>query len=196
MSTIDEIDAMIALPAFAPYWGWHDQHRDKDGTAEYRPALMQVRAEFARFVDEIERYLPLRKQGRMLQLGLGNCRASHTVWDHLFGVATTIDRGECLHGDTLVLKGMDTHSNEAFTYAQNMGLHDLLFIDAGHTYDDVAKDYAAYVTLVHPGGLVAFHDSLPRERYPEVEVWRFIRDIGFPMSHIGQEVGISWFRKP
>jgi hypothetical protein len=195
MTTIEEIDAMIALPAFAPYHGWHDQHRDKDGTPEYLPALQQVRAEFARFVDEIEHHLPLRKQGRVLQLGLGNCDASHQVWRHLFGNAATIDRGRCLAG-LQTMDGADTHSDAAYNFAVMLGHYDLLFIDAGHTYDDVAKDYSAYVTLVRPGGIVAFHDSLPRERYPEVEVWRFIKESSLPMSHIGEEVGISWLRKP
>jgi hypothetical protein len=199
MTTIDEIDAIIALPNFAPYHGWHDDHREKDGTAEYRPALMQVRAEFAKLVEEIDRYLGPRgygnaKRRNALQLGMGNCRASHAVWRHLFDCATTIDFGVCMT-DGMTHPGMDTHSEQAFQLARSHGFYDVLFIDAGHTYDDVAKDYAAYVTLVRPGGIIAFHDSLPRERYPEVEVWRFLKESGLAPSQIGQEVGIAWLQK-
>lgn len=35
---------------------------------------------------------------------------------------------------------------------------DFLFIDGGHTYDEVAEDYRLYEPLVRPGGAIAFHD--------------------------------------
>lgn len=35
---------------------------------------------------------------------------------------------------------------------------DLLFIDAGHTYEDVKADIVAWVGYVKEGGIVAFHD--------------------------------------
>lgn len=35
---------------------------------------------------------------------------------------------------------------------------DLLFIDAGHTYDEVKKDIAAWVDHVKAGGVIVFHD--------------------------------------
>jgi len=35
---------------------------------------------------------------------------------------------------------------------------DLLFIDGGHNYECVRRDYELYGPLVQPGGLIAFHD--------------------------------------
>jgi len=41
---------------------------------------------------------------------------------------------------------------------------DFLFIDGDHRYDGVAADWNNYVSLVRPGGLVAFHDIVPDHR--------------------------------
>jgi predicted O-methyltransferase YrrM len=38
------------------------------------------------------------------------------------------------------------------------GRVDILFIDAGHTYDDVKQDFEMYSGLVKPGGFICFHD--------------------------------------
>lgn len=43
---------------------------------------------------------------------------------------------------------------------------DLLFIDAGHKYDEVLADYRAWAPKVKPGGVIAFHDY--REKHPGV----------------------------
>jgi hypothetical protein len=198
MTTIEEIDAMIALPAFAPYWGFHDDHRDKDGTPEYRPALMQVRGEFEAFVEAIEReFGPKGGHSRraVLQLGMGNCIASHTVWRFLFNSALTIDMGISMLG-TSRYPAMDTHSEEALNMARHGAPYDLLFIDAGHSYEDVEQDYSDYGPLVRQGGIIAFHDSLPRAEYPEVGVPAFVATFkSARMITIGREVGISWLIK-
>lgn len=38
---------------------------------------------------------------------------------------------------------------------------DLLFIDAGHKYEEVSADYYAWSKFVKPGGVIAFHDYVP-----------------------------------
>lgn len=43
---------------------------------------------------------------------------------------------------------------------------DLLFIDAGHWYQDVLQDYLAYINKLVIGGVVLFHDY--NEIHPEV----------------------------
>ena len=51
---IEAVDAMIAPGgAYAPRWGWHDDHRAADGTAAYLPALQQVRIEYAAFLEDL-----------------------------------------------------------------------------------------------------------------------------------------------
>jgi hypothetical protein len=193
MSSIEDIDALIAQGGrFSPFWGWHDNHRAADGTADYKPALMQVRDEFAALVDHIER-LPNRE--RVLQLGMGNCHASHAAWRLLFDHAVTIDLGVVAVDDCLD-SGLNTHDMEAQLLAAKHMPYDLLFIDAGHSYEDVLKDHVDYSIMVRPGGLIAFHDALPRAKYPEVEVWRYLR--GFPCDRIflaGEEVGLAWTKR-
>ena len=47
---------------------------------------------------------------------------------------------------------------------------DMLFIDAGHTYEAVLKDVELYYDFVKPGGIVALHDVTPG--WPDVQrVW-------------------------
>lgn len=38
---------------------------------------------------------------------------------------------------------------------------DFLFIDGDHSYEGVRRDFELYAPLVHPGGLIAFHDIVP-----------------------------------
>ncbi|MEM6749095.1 MAG: class I SAM-dependent methyltransferase [Planctomycetota bacterium] len=40
---------------------------------------------------------------------------------------------------------------------------DFAFIDGDHSFEGVTQDFAMYGSLVRPGGLIAFHDILPRE---------------------------------
>lgn len=191
---IEQIDALIAPGRYPPRWGWHDDHRCLDQTADYLPALMQVRSEFAALLDQINAV----PRGSALQLGMGNCRASHDVWSAIFDKVVTIDFGVVANGGT-ELAGLDTHSPAARSLAESCGPLDFLFIDAGHSYDDVAADHRDYEPLVKPGGLIAFHDALLRPNYPEVEVWRFLEALEKRAPWIvlaGDEVGTAWYRKP
>jgi hypothetical protein len=57
----------------------------------------------------------------------------------------------------------DSHNPAAFEQVSSfMGKErfDFLFIDGDHTYDGVKQDYMMYRELVHPGGIIAFHDIL------------------------------------
>ncbi len=54
---------------------------------------------------------------------------------------------------------------------------DFAFIDGDHTYEGVKKDFQFYGPMVRPGGLIAFHDILPRMDMPEIQVDRFWREI-------------------
>ncbi|WP_428388112.1 O-methyltransferase [Mucisphaera sp.] len=56
---------------------------------------------------------------------------------------------------------------------------DFLFIDGDHRYEGVKQDFQLYAPLVRPGGLIAFHDILPRPDMPDIQVhklWNDIRD--------------------
>jgi predicted O-methyltransferase YrrM len=54
---------------------------------------------------------------------------------------------------------------------------DFLFIDAGHTYDDVKQDFQMYSSLVAPGGLIAFHDVAVHPQSSGSGVHRFWSEI-------------------
>jgi len=62
---------------------------------------------------------------------------------------------------------------------------DLLFIDADHSYEGVARDFGMYTPLVRRGGLVGLHDIIPdyRHRYgtptgaESGEVYRFWQEV-------------------
>jgi predicted O-methyltransferase YrrM len=49
---------------------------------------------------------------------------------------------------------------------------DFLFIDADHRYEGAKRDFELYEPLVAPGGLIAFHDILPRHQSPSIGVGR------------------------
>jgi predicted O-methyltransferase YrrM len=54
---------------------------------------------------------------------------------------------------------------------------DLLFLDADLTYDGVRADFEMYDPLVRSGGIVAYHDILPRPAYREFEVHKYWQEI-------------------
>lgn len=194
MTLIQQVDSIIAPGRYAPRWGFHDDHREKDGTPDYLPALMQVRSEFAELLDVLDEFECMN--GRALQLGVGECQASHDVWQSLFyrGAVTIDFNGLYIDGDRR--EGGSTHQIEMQIAAAFQGQYDFLFVDAGHDLQDAKSDHLEYATMVRPGGIIAFHDSLPREAYPEVEVWKYLASLGPDIKQIGTEVGIAWIVQP
>lgn len=191
---IEAVDRRISPGRFPPRWGWHDDHRDRDGTPGYLPALQQVRAEFSGLLDVLKA-TPGVLGGRCLQLGIGECDASHEAWRVLFGRVVTIDRSVLADEGLRTRPGSDTHDPAAVVFAGARGPYDFLFVDAGHDFEDVRLDHVFYGPLVRVGGIVAFHDSLPRVGYEEVEVWRYLETLGDRVHQIGTEVGVAWLRQ-
>lgn len=187
-----QVDQFVRFSGkFAPRWGWHDDHRERDRSPEYLPAMQQARDEFLDLVDVLGQH-DLR--GMALQLGLGECRCSHEVWRLLFRNVITIDIAECCVDGT-VMPGLDTHSAEAIETAGGLGPYDFLFIDAGHKIEDIRQDYADYAPMVRPGGIIAFHDACKRPGYEEeIDVWRFLETLAATetINMLGTEIGIAW----
>lgn len=70
----------------------------------------------------------------------------------------------------------DSHQTQTFDSVKqllNDQSIDFLFIDGDHTYEGVKADFEMYAPLVRSGGLIAFHDTLPRPDFPDIEVYRF-----------------------
>lgn len=183
-----DIDALLEYAASLPYYGWHNDHVDGPN---YRPALQQDRNEFRQMLEFVADKLPGFRGGSCLQLGMGPSGISHEVWRRVFACATTIDLAVLAVDGSYHRPGLDTHSSAAFDWACDMKMFDFLFIDAGHSYEDVELDYYNFSLLVRPGGVLAFHDALERKGYPEVKVHQFLKDAKLPVTIFGDEVGTA-----
>ncbi len=83
-------------------------------------------------------------------------------------------------GQTLRLLRLDSHLAQTLAQVRQafggQGV-DFAFIDGDHTYEGVKADFLDYGPLVRPGGLIAFHDILPRSDLPDIQVDRFWNEI-------------------
>jgi predicted O-methyltransferase YrrM len=83
-------------------------------------------------------------------------------------------------GQKLYLVRKDSHKPETVKEVCDLyGDHpvDFAFIDGDHSYEGVKSDFFNYGPLVRPGGMIAFHDILPRSDLAEIQVDRFWREI-------------------
>lgn len=83
----------------------------------------------------------------------------------------------------------NTDEKSSIDFAKSLGPIDLLFIDAGHTYDDVKKDFTNYSPLVkskgyiifddytqtHPG-VISFCDEINEEHFKKIGVYNLTDD--------------------
>lgn len=182
------LDRVVYDPRFAPYYGWHDDHRPAHFAGSgYLAAMWQVRSEFHAFAYMLaERGI----NGRCLQLGLGFC-ASHMVFKKLFKDVWTVELDAYSHIDTLIIGS--THDPDVQDKVRKSGKFDLLFIDADHTIDAVRADFNDYLPMVRADGVIAFHDAFPQRE--DNGVWCFLNELranGHPIHVIGEEIGIAW----
>lgn len=181
------LDIILSSPAYAPCHGWHDDHRAHDGTPAYLPAMQQVKSELQELLDLCAHRGLF---GSCLQLGMGECDASHAVWRSRFTKVVTID-WRVIMVDDEQLPGADTRALQARNVAEFNGPYDLVFIDAGHSFEDVRHDHLVYGPMRRPRGILAFHDAIARPAYPEVGVPRYVSTLA-GAKIIGTEVGIAW----
>lgn len=200
--TIAAIDSILQDTRWAPRYGWHDHHRHHDRKPEYLPAMQQVREEVAELIAVLAAHDVLG--GSCLQLGMGECDASHFAWLELFNFVVTLDWRVLAYNDgtgrvSLRGPGVDIRSHEALEQAALRRPFDFLFIDAGHLFDEVKSDHLEYEMMVRPGGIIAFHDAVKRATYEdEIQVWRYLDELrakGVEVHMIGEEIGIAWIVK-
>ena len=107
----------------------------------------------------------------------------------------------------LTLLRLDSHEPstlDAVKAAFNQQTIDFAFIDGDHTYEGVKADFEDYGPLVRAGGLVAFHDILPRPDMPSIQVdklWAELESQYDTQAFIGPEdsgrrIGIGLLRVP
>ncbi|MHC4332192.1 MAG: class I SAM-dependent methyltransferase [Planctomycetota bacterium] len=116
---------------------------------------------------------------------LGTCSGASAV---LFGMVTS---GQVVSVDISSKKRTESRENVSFVEGDTHSVDtiqavkdivgdsvDFLFIDAGHLYDQVKKDFEMWSPLVRPGGWIAFHDVDPRHVAPNVcQVNRFWQEL-------------------
>jgi len=79
-------------------------------------------------------------------------------------------------GQVLHLLRKDSHDPKTINEVRELfvvGPLDFAFIDGDHTYEGVKADFENFGPLVRPGGLIAFHDILPRPDMPSIQVDKF-----------------------
>lgn len=83
-------------------------------------------------------------------------------------------------GQHLHLLRKDSHDPQTLAEVRQLfagGPVDFAFIDGDHTYDGVKADFLDYGPLVRSGGMIAFHDILPRPDMPSIQVDRFWHEL-------------------
>lgn len=124
--------------------------------------------------DEIKLFLEfLQERGKFdsfLEIGV-NWGGTTSIFLEYFESGVGIDLNNCpfesrLHeiNNCYVHITGNTQDKTIIELAGNF-LYDMLFIDAGHTYDDVKKDFDNYRKFVKPGGIIAFHDISPDNEF-------------------------------
>lgn len=183
----------------AGHWGFHDDHRQNDdGTGAYRPALQQVREEYMELLHVL--HVNGCFAGRALQLGIGMTDHSHEIFKQIFkGGCVSIDIRTLIAATGSGYPGARTDAPAAIDFARERAPYSFVLVDAGHSLEDVEHDYEKYWPMLSPGGIMAFHDALDREGYPEIDVPGFVRslevDRSLEVHIIGTEVGFAWIRK-
>ncbi len=88
----------------------------------------------------------------------------------------------CPEGVDVVAIAGDSHDPATVKDVSALEPYDWVWIDAGHRYLEVSKDWDLYTPMVHEGAVVCLHDIRPASRnHPEIEVsqlWREIKAMG------------------
>jgi|GEM_PF-1426839 len=143
--------------------------------AKQKPA--QHLAEWQFFLEICEMYFKKYEIDNPVIVELGAFRRMQKkFWERLLGAEhidiDISDRGKTNVPDILG----DTHNPETIKILKerlNGRFIDVLFIDAGHRYEDCKKDFEMYLPLCN--GIVAFHDiGIKREN---VDVWLFWNEL-------------------
>ena len=71
---------------------------------------------------------------------------------------------------------------------------DLLHIDAGHSYEDVKKDFELYSKLINPNGIITIHDTdenFQKELIVSEDEKKYFNSFDGPSKFI-KEIGPEW----
>jgi predicted O-methyltransferase YrrM len=167
--------------------------------------VFQWEAEFAQLLDLYRERVPDRVlevgtyHGGTLYHWLQNARPGATVVSVDTYKAGVDNRhlydGWCPSDVTVVALQGDSNRPATAERVAAHGPFGWVWIDAGHRYDEVKRDWNLYGPMCEPGGIVAFHDVLPPSRtWPDIEVNRLWREIqgDHETSEIVADRNASW----
>ncbi len=102
----------------------------------------------------------------------------------------------CPPGVTVLAIQGDSNDDDTARRVGKHGPYQWVWIDAGHHYDEVRRDWELYGPMCEPGGVVAFHDILPASRnHPKIQVhqlWQEIWAFGYRTEEIVADPNADW----
>ncbi len=78
---------------------------------------------------------------------------------------------------TVSIIGGDSSDPDVIENVRGGGPYDFVFIDAGHYYKEVKRDWENYRPMVKSGGMICLHDILTHPVWPSIEVGRLWEEI-------------------
>jgi predicted O-methyltransferase YrrM len=110
-------------------------------------------------------------------------------------------RAFALPGQRIELIRDDSHNAHSRDLAAQFFDHqqvDVLFLDGDHSYEGVKRDFEMYSSLVRPGGIIAFHDTIVAGGVRKF--WAELKTSGLACEELvadhGKIFGIGVVRKP
>lgn len=79
------------------------------------------------------------------------------------------------NSDIVILQGK-SQDEHIFWAAKMFSPFDWIFIDGGHTYEEVKADWENYRHMASPHAIIVFHDILPHPNSDVSKLWREIKD--------------------
>lgn len=124
---------------------------------------------------------------RVLEIG---CWKGGTLWHWLQAPGVTVvavddqmrdsdewDDWALEAGSTLHTIQGNSHDDAVVHAAAELGPYEFMFIDADHSYNAVKADWENYGPMVAQGGVIVFHDIVPRPSYGVSDVWNLVKGI-------------------
>lgn len=189
-------------------------YSDSQNAWSYNPAIDQPRLTFHSFLEQMVRG---GTAGSVLEIGLGRHGGSHAAFCAIGARVVTveidaervqrfIDCNPTVPGRDEFVVG-DSSDGATLTKVQELVSDcDLLFLDGGDSYEQVALDWAAYAPLVRAGGVVAIVDrsqSSPVNRrsfdvdWFALQLKKYRLDYeGVHLDHVGKGHCIHYYVKP
>ena len=176
-------------------------------------SMQQDIPEFKAFLEILLDTLPEGGRQVAVETGMGD-GASHLVWKLLFYNVITVELKPAparrllagMHdvGGSWVVCGDALDPAVSETVKEMVKQVDFLFIDDGHTREQLEADFRNYEPMVRSGGLIAIHDT---KDYPDVTgfldlMWSGEHEMservrGCPRNIVQPEhFGITWYQKP